>query len=1028
MEKEYHSIKVWNYEIKFPFERYDIQRDYMLRVIKACKKRENALLESPTGTGKTLCLLCASLAWLEEAKTERQDPSSFEKCLSRPKIIYCSRTHSQLAQVMDELKATPYRPRTALVASRDHMCIHNEISKASGMSLNIACNEAIRGGFNGIRCHYKEGIERQLKVEQFKDTWGIQDIEDLHEFGKAKNVCPYFLNKERAMKADLILMPYNYLIDEKIRENFDIDYKNAILIIDEAHNVGGVCEEVASLDISEIKLDSIIKEISSLKKAIQNKSEFGKTYMKDDQADITTTEAECIQLQGMVETMLKNIKQRKVSPTNWPTFQKRDGFLVSKFENIFKVLADISRDKSQTSLDSYKGQTRNIRAPVKTKVVPQYEEEDKNENTSPKRQLPSFLQSARSNKIKEESIADDLESYGRNSALNEVNSENITAWTNILRDAVKDLTKLIKKENNKVLHIEDLSQAFGNIRRINDKMNPEFTLQSQNDSQEEEKREEEPRFSRPTLGEIVNKIKPEKEDNESIKDDFYICITENRQKKMVSYNLGLWCFNPGFCFKQIKKLGVRSIILTSGTLSPMQSFAEELQTTFEIQLENSHVIQPSQVCMGVLPKGVEGNNFTFTYQTRNDDNMIDDLGHSICKVAEKSPDGMLIFFPSYFLMDKCYNNWDSSGILDKLEKYKSVYKEPKRSSQFKSVRRNFESDIDNGLGAVLFGVCRGKVSEGLDFSDKAARCVIIIGMPFAQFKDPKVVLKKEYLEHKYSQGKSHISGRDWYNQECSRAVNQAIGRVIRHINDYGLILLVDRRYGNYKAKQERSKWLRDRQVVFEDFEEAFQTIDSFFEKMGELKLPPKSIKKVKMFDSEEESKESSPMNRSVNSDEPPKHNFGGFKGFHTWKNQKDPKRHPNKQVTRAPAKATNRIAALINKSNAINQAKRESREQQEKENAQKQQNLSLEKLNMKNSTKVITPSPAQAPPSHKVKSNLASILKPVVKSMPPKAKPQSRYGLKSHFNRKKASNASENESGKKLLLRDMIHAHHKKEE
>jgi Rad3-related DNA helicase len=33
-------------------------------------------------------------------------------------------------------------------------------------------------------------------------------------------------------------------------------------------------------------------------------------------------------------------------------------------------------------------------------------------------------------------------------------------------------------------------------------------------------------------------------------------------------------------------------------------------------------------------------------------------------------------------------------------------------------------------GAVLMGVCRGKISEGMDFSDKAARCVIMIGIPY----------------------------------------------------------------------------------------------------------------------------------------------------------------------------------------------------------------------------------------------------------------------------------------------------------
>ena len=43
-------------------------------------------------------------------------------------------------------------------------------------------------------------------------------------------------------------------------------------------------------------------------------------------------------------------------------------------------------------------------------------------------------------------------------------------------------------------------------------------------------------------------------------------------------------------------------------------------------------------------------------------------------------------------------------------------------------------------GAVLFGVCRGSFSEGFDFSDHDARCVILVGIPNANFTDPKMVL------------------------------------------------------------------------------------------------------------------------------------------------------------------------------------------------------------------------------------------------------------------------------------------------
>jgi Rad3-related DNA helicase len=46
------------------------------------------------------------------------------------------------------------------------------------------------------------------------------------------------------------------------------------------------------------------------------------------------------------------------------------------------------------------------------------------------------------------------------------------------------------------------------------------------------------------------------------------------------------------------------------------------------------------------------------------------------------------------------------------------------------------------------GVCRGRISEGLDFSDNAARCVVIVGIPYPQVGDARVVLKKDYLDRK----------------------------------------------------------------------------------------------------------------------------------------------------------------------------------------------------------------------------------------------------------------------------------------
>lgn len=46
----------------------------------------------------------------------------------------------------------------------------------------------------------------------------------------------------------------------------------------------------------------------------------------------------------------------------------------------------------------------------------------------------------------------------------------------------------------------------------------------------------------------------------------------------------------------------------------------------------------------------------------------------------------------------------------------------------------------------MAGVCRGKLSEGIDFSDDAARCVIVIGIPYPPLSDPRIIMKKHYLD------------------------------------------------------------------------------------------------------------------------------------------------------------------------------------------------------------------------------------------------------------------------------------------
>ena len=46
----------------------------------------------------------------------------------------------------------------------------------------------------------------------------------------------------------------------------------------------------------------------------------------------------------------------------------------------------------------------------------------------------------------------------------------------------------------------------------------------------------------------------------------------------------------------------------------------------------------------------------------------------------------------------------------------------------------------------MFAVCRGKMSEGIDFSNDNGRGVIITGLPYPPYKDPRVILKKQFLD------------------------------------------------------------------------------------------------------------------------------------------------------------------------------------------------------------------------------------------------------------------------------------------
>jgi regulator of telomere elongation helicase 1 len=63
-------------------------------------------------------------------------------------------------------------------------------------------------------CTYREGVDAFLRRHRRAD---IQDIEDLVQMGKRSVVCPFYAARELQQSADVIFLPYNYLIDRSVR-------------------------------------------------------------------------------------------------------------------------------------------------------------------------------------------------------------------------------------------------------------------------------------------------------------------------------------------------------------------------------------------------------------------------------------------------------------------------------------------------------------------------------------------------------------------------------------------------------------------------------------------------------------------------------------------------------------------------------------------------------------------------------------------------------------------------------------------
>ncbi|KAM3414091.1 ATP-dependent RNA helicase chl1 [Cercospora zeina] len=268
--------------------------------------------------------------------------------------------------------------------------------------------------------------------------------------------------------------------------------------------------------------------------------------------------------------------------------------------------------------------------------------------------------------------------------------------------------------------------------------------------------------------------------------------------------------DPAEHFREIVE-DARSVILAGGTMSPMEDYKQQLFpylkdiTTFSC----GHLIPPSNLFVRTITSDIEGA-IDFTFKSR-DKNMLR-AGKALLQLAPKVQGGMVVFFPSYSYIDTVLRAWKTAGITSHLETLKPLFFDTRGTSQddpFSAYTAAIHKDPRRG--ALLLSVIGGKLSEGINFSNELGRCVVLVGLPFPNYADPDWKAKMEYLEERATrrgEPKGRAS-REHGENVTMRSVNQAIGRAIRHKDDWASILLFDARYADERFRRKLPGWIRD---------------------------------------------------------------------------------------------------------------------------------------------------------------------------------------------------------------------------
>uniref|UniRef100_A0A5K3EZ52 Helicase ATP-binding domain-containing protein n=1 Tax=Mesocestoides corti TaxID=53468 RepID=A0A5K3EZ52_MESCO len=691
-------------------------------------------------------------------------------------VIYCSRTHSQLAQVVGELmkmKDLSDKVTVVTLASRQMLCVNKAVYSLKNQALvREACLDLTCCKFRA-----KDDVDALsdyllgTPLSAVEAASVIRGSEGTAIEEPPVHACPYYANKKGLPLAQLVLTPYQTVVVPGIRDATGLSLRNNVIIFDEAHNLLEAVAASFSAAISYTELLSAGRLISA----------FSDYY----------------------RSRLSAISVLRLRQLN---------LVIMGCANL---------------LD---GKSKGLRAQVRQRV----ETENQNSSDEVVYTVPDWLFVSGIDHINLSYLVEYLQ---KDRCVHKI--AGFGKWFGGRNK--KDVKKGTKAEENKSEFGLSLSDCLQKLKRP-----PTSSVQSLNAT-------EQPAYKRLKSNETDNvpssaTLKGASPDLESSGPSLFALLSflealvkndlggdddgrlivkptspASQHQKQTSADQMAGCIrfiilNPGrYLYDVVKE--ARSVVLAGGTMKPFEEFTDQVfrpagKSESDVTLFScGHVIDAKRQLAIYAPSFSPGGvPWDFTFKNRNNSRLIHECGEFLIEVCKVVPGGVAVFFPSFDYLSAVWTHWNSTDLFSRLQMTKKVFKEPRSATALGQVMQAYAAAATSSRqGACIVCVIGGKLSEGINFNDSLARCVVVVGLPYPNIHSAAMREKLRFMNERFAkcQKDGRTVGQVFCEAMCMRAVNQTIGRAIRHARDYAAVFLLDQRFARRQLRDQLPTWAQD---------------------------------------------------------------------------------------------------------------------------------------------------------------------------------------------------------------------------